>query len=299
MSKDTPQDFYGGLSGVELEFDSFDLGHGITLSKTYAHLMSPLLMAFAPPTSRGIHPAPWSAAKGGFGYDIRVQIHVPASFNLSNWMDRTEVLWWITALIRIIQAPFAMLPVMSDIPFSEVPNSGRTANLQPMETQRRIFSPGKDNSSAISAENLDWIRDTWFQGGELMKMNSKFNTAFRAFDSSAVQGKPSLSMISLWGGIEQLFSPSPGELRFRVSAMLASYLEQPGAERLQLYKKIIKLYNARSTAAHTANETDNHSLLATWVLMRNALVKILHNNYIPTREDLEEYLFGLKAPPSW
>lgn len=299
MNEDTPQNFYGGLSGVELEIDSYDLGHGITLYKTFAHLMSPLLMAFAPPKSRGIHPPPWSAAKGGFGYDIHVQIHVPASFNLSNWMDCTDVLWWIAALIRIIQAPFAMLPVISDIPFSEVANSERKPNLQPMETKRRIFGPVKDNRSAISLENLDWIRDTWFQGGELMKGNSKFNTAFRAFDSSAVQGNPSLSMISLWGGLEQLFSPSPGEVRFRVSAMLASYLEQPGEGRLQLYKKIIKLYKARSTAAHTANETDNHSLMETWVLMRNTLVKMLHNNYIPTKEDLEEYLFGLKEPPSW
>ncbi len=36
------QSLYGGLSGIELDVDSFDLGHGVIISKTYAHLMSPL-----------------------------------------------------------------------------------------------------------------------------------------------------------------------------------------------------------------------------------------------------------------
>jgi len=39
---------HAGLSGLDLQEPSFDLGCGLTLSKTYAHLMAPFLMAFKP-----------------------------------------------------------------------------------------------------------------------------------------------------------------------------------------------------------------------------------------------------------
>lgn len=304
---DTPsQDLYSGISGVHLDVDVFDLGYGVTLSKTYAHLMSPFIMAFAPPGTQGHHPAPWSAAKGGEGYDIHIQIHIPSSFNPSNWLNRDETAWWITALLRITEVPFASVTATSDMSFSEIPNSKHKPRIEPVETQRRIMgaptriigSP-KGSRKVISNETLIWVRENWFQSGEMMWRDSKFNTAFRAYDASTIQRKSSLALISLWGGIEQLFSPSAGELRFRVSALLASYLEDTGAERLKLYKKILKLYDARSTAAHTAGDTEERPLMETWILMRNALVKMLIANHVPSRDELEEYLFGVSAPPSW
>jgi hypothetical protein len=256
-------------------------------------------MAFAPREPKGYHPAPWSAAKGGIGLDIHIQIHVPTSFNPPNWLNRTETMWWITALLRIAAVPFATLPAISDIPFSEISKSNREPEIQPVEIQRRTMSAPKDANRTISDETLMWVRHIWFQSGEMMWKNSKFNTAFRAFDASVTQEKSSLALISLWGGLEQLFSPSAGELRFRVSAMLASYLENAGAERLKLYKRILKLYDARSTAAHTANDAEKGPFVETWVLMRNALVKMLIANHVPTREELEEYLFGVNMSPSW
>jgi hypothetical protein len=34
-------DLYAGVSGLELSEDVFDLGDGVVLSRTYAHLMAP------------------------------------------------------------------------------------------------------------------------------------------------------------------------------------------------------------------------------------------------------------------
>jgi hypothetical protein len=39
---------YAGISGLQLEAESFELGQGVTLSKTFAHVMAPFLIAFAP-----------------------------------------------------------------------------------------------------------------------------------------------------------------------------------------------------------------------------------------------------------
>jgi hypothetical protein len=50
-------------------------------------------MAFAPAPAGGYHPAPWSAAKGGFAFDIHVELYVPASFKLTDWLDRSDIIW--------------------------------------------------------------------------------------------------------------------------------------------------------------------------------------------------------------
>ena len=39
-------DLHAGIAGIELQKATFSLGHGLTLSKTYAHLMAPFVMAF-------------------------------------------------------------------------------------------------------------------------------------------------------------------------------------------------------------------------------------------------------------
>jgi hypothetical protein len=52
---------YYGLSGIELDFDSFDLGHGVILSRTYLHVMAHPMIAFAPAPPGEHHPGPWQA----------------------------------------------------------------------------------------------------------------------------------------------------------------------------------------------------------------------------------------------
>src|SRR5258706_3804470 len=38
---------YAGIAGVKLDVESFDLGDGLVISKTFGHFMAPFLMAFA------------------------------------------------------------------------------------------------------------------------------------------------------------------------------------------------------------------------------------------------------------
>jgi len=98
-------------------------------------------------------------------------------------------------------------------------------------------------------------------------------------------------MLALWGGIEQLFAPSSGELRFRVAALLASYLENPGPSRQSRYKEILKLYDHRSIAAHTTTQVELNPLIKTLVIMRNALIKMVDDEKVPNQGDLESLLF--------
>ena len=70
---------YAGLSHVTYHGESVDLGHGVVLRSTYAHLFAANMMAFARAANGEAHPTPWRAARGGFGYDIQVELEqIPA-----------------------------------------------------------------------------------------------------------------------------------------------------------------------------------------------------------------------------
>lgn len=287
---------YGGVSGVGLEPETFDLGEGIVLRRTYAHLMSPWLMAFAPPGPQGHHPAPWKAAKGGHGFDIGIELRVPHATCLGDNFDARETIWWVAALLRLAEAPFLTVPVLSDHPFQSIPKIEDEPTLEPFETEHRIFHAGEASVRLLGEAPLSWVRDKWISAGRLLGSNSKFYTAIKAFDSATIEGRKSASLLALWGSIEQLFAPSPGELRFRVASLFASYLESQGSARLELYKRILKLYNERSVAAHTAQQIDTGALVETYVLMRNALVRMIDENAVPTQDRLEALLFDTGRP---
>ncbi|MFI5023398.1 MAG: hypothetical protein ACHQRJ_17335 [Alphaproteobacteria bacterium] len=282
---------YGGLAYVELAANIFDFGDGLYLRRTYAHLMSPQLMAFSPALSGGHHPPPWRPARGGFAYDIKVELGVPTTVSLPGGLSPDDMIWWIAALMRLARYPYLIVPVIADRSFSEAAHSKDEPILRPFETERRILQPCEPEGHILDATELDWVRRKWASGARLMQLNPTLQRAFRAFDSCTVRGQTSSSLLAVWGGLEQLFSPSPGDLRFRVSSYIAAYLESPGPNRLTLYKTMLELYGERSRAAHTAAEINEGPLLQSYVVMRNALVKMIDAGQVPTKADLELLLF--------
>jgi hypothetical protein len=142
------------------------------------------------------------------------------------------------------------------------------------------------------AVGLEWIREHWYNAGELLSRNKALSTAFQAFDTTTMASRLPVAMMTLWGAVEQIFSPAKQELRFRVSALLASYLEPPGPGRLALHKQIMKLYDKRSEVAHGAGAGNVQAFRGTYALMANAIIKIIENRHVPTHEELESQLFA-------
>jgi len=299
----TRESIYGGLSGAKIECDSFDLGEGTILRKTFAHFTSPYLVAFSPPTHPGApHPAPWKPARGGFGFDVEIELKGPDGNPLGENFTPPETIWWIVALLRLGGLPFLSVPILSNHPFNSIPNSEKEPELRPFETEARMFGPPDKSVPVIGSELLEWAKSRWIPAGRLLNTNRKFHAAMKAFDYATVRGKSSASLLAMWGALEQLFSPSPGELRFRVACLMSSYLEPPGQRRFALYKELLQLYDKRSVAAHTASEAESVHVVQTYVLMRNALMLMIEENQVPTRDDLEAMLFSCLAgpsPPGW
>jgi hypothetical protein len=102
----------------------------------------------------------------------------------------------------------------------------------------------------------------------------------------------SVSLLAMWGALELMFCPAKQELRFRVAANIAAFLEAPGSARLELHRRALKLYDARSEAAHGARARSDSAWVETTSLVRRILIKILESSHVPTRQDLDHALFA-------
>lgn len=282
---------YAGLSHVTYNGEPFDLGCGIILRSTYAHLFAANMMAFARAREGKPHPAPWRAARGGFSYDIEVELAVPTGMDFPGGISSEDTVWLIAALLRMVRHAYLMVPVISDVSFDSAPTSKQEPLLRPFEVEPHILRASDDDVSALKEEDLLWVKSVWPRTAELMQTCPPLNRVLRAADICTVRGRPASALLAAWGALEELFAPSEAELRFRVSAHIAAYLEPVGAKRLELFKMVSDLYKARSKAAHTAQDVDVTSLLQSFLILRNALVRIVDEGVVPTRADLEERLF--------
>jgi hypothetical protein len=232
-----------------------------------------------------------SAVSDGISLEIQLELFIPASFQMNGFFDRLNTLWWLTALMRLRGAHLAQLPVISDRPFSEVAANWNVAQALSIEVVPRRL-PGAENLEELSSEDLQWLKDIWLSGGKLMANRPAFNDAFQALDSAGAMPTRAVATLAIWGAFEHLFSPGKQELRFRVSANMATFLEDAGSERLKLQKKIMKLYDVRSSVAHGVKAPSADAWIDTLSLAHRVLNKILIIDHVPSKEDLELALFA-------
>jgi hypothetical protein len=116
-----PQTYYYILSGIQLEFDSFDLGHGVTLSRTYVHLMSHPILAFEPAPKGKHHPAPWQSVDASpvtTSIDLYAQLSVPCLPD-DNKAHHNQASW-IALLLRFATDTTVTITLSSSVGVQEV-----------------------------------------------------------------------------------------------------------------------------------------------------------------------------------
>lgn len=281
---------YVGLSGLALDGDTFDLGDGVTIRKAYGHLMLPLLMAFSPAERGKAHPAPWRTVEGSGGIDMHAELYVPGDVD---GIPASEVGRVIVSLLRLGVDPRTTVPVVASHSLSEFPKLKEgEGRISPLEYRPRTFRLFAEGSTKLNDSSASWVREKWKLAHKLMTKHAEFGIAVAAMDAGQFERNTALTLISLWGALEALFAGDRSELRFRVSSYIASYLAHPGEERAKAQKRIAKLYDKRSAAAHGSPNHESNDVFETFVLMRESLIKILAEGKLPTREDLDALLFG-------
>jgi len=266
------ESFFFGLHGLQLPEPRIELGKGIVIRETYACIFAPFMVAFAPPGSLGKHhPGPWSAASGGVSYDISAELVIPLE-NEGEPAKSLQTARVILFLLRLGVSPAITLPVFSNMAFSKENAGAKDQTLHPYEVQVRSFPLAVSDSTAGS-EALEWVCNHWEVTKKLVDSSYEFALASDSIDQGQFIQNTALTLVSLWGALEALFSPNSAELRFRVSALIASFLEPPGKDRKERQKKIAKLYDERSKAAHGRPKHSQQHLLDTFNLLRETLNK--------------------------
>lgn len=290
--------FYAGFTNLKLlaDWEDYELGEGLIFSPTYAHLMSSHTMAFSPPAQpRMHHPAPWKATSQYESFDIHTELLIPATYKPPGGLSAYDVARVITCMMRLFCNPQIRFLVRSDRSLStvaETPNE--KIIIEPVESSRQFIElelQKQDPDS--SADRLYWVRNNWKNAVHLMATHADFKLAMDAFEMSTFIPHHALTLVSLWGALEALFSPSTSELRFRVSILIASYVHPPGQARSDLQKEIFDLYDKRSAAAHGKPKHNIDHLMQTFNILQPVLMRMISDREVPSKVALNNMLLGV------
>jgi len=286
-------DLHVGLTGLELGADPIDLGDGVVLTRTHAKFLTPLtLVNTSPPSSDPLKPKPAYWQMGAREKEVTAQLIVPRHVGKS-FDERFELARFTVLVLRLWSDPGIGLHVVSSHRFEELcdlPDVSRPF-MVPIETRPRHFPLGTlDPASVLSS--LKWVQENWKVAQKLYSSSTEFRLAADSLDAGQFVPNHALTLVSLWASLEAIFSPSTSELKFRVSALIAAYLEPPGTKRLELQKQVASLYDMRSAAAHGKPRHEPEHLLKSFELVRRVLLRMIHEAAVPTKEYLERRLFG-------
>jgi hypothetical protein len=283
VAKGTQKHYYI-LSGIQLDFNSFDLGHGVTLSSTYLHLMSHPVLAFKRARPGKHHPEPWQpveASPGTTSIDLYAQLAVPAvAGDKRAHLDHAS---WIAFLLRFATDTTVTITLSSPADVRKLRAGEARARL--MEPVRRLHE-----GATVARDTAEWVKDNWHSSLHLGQ-NEALMFALGAIYHSH-RSSEELGLVSVWAALERLFSSNAAELKYRVCSNIAAFLEPPGQGRYQTFKYLTQLYDARSAAAHGSPVKRRAAYMDSATIASQAILRIIELGRVPTKEDLEKELLS-------
>jgi hypothetical protein len=283
-----------GLSGLQLAGRAFDFGEGIELRATFAHLFSTDILAFArPETPTSFHPGPWQAISHKPGVDITAELSIPAGFK-GGHKSAVIAAHTIVSLLRLWVDPAISIQMRSAVTIGNLKHRAPETGAEPVAelySARHRYLDFEIQSRERIFDSITWVISNWRAAVALRAAHPEYALAIDTFDNAQCIPSTAMMLVSIWGALEAVFAPHKSELVFRASAQLAAFLEERGEERMRKQQEIVKLYNLRSAAAHGFPKHQSADVLHTFELLRMAIVRMTERRQVPTKGDLERYLF--------
>ena len=278
---------FGGLAGAQLGTEEFEVCEGLVLRQTYAHLMSPYILALSRPERPGKHhPGPWKSARGGQWLDLEIEVALREDARPTGF-DRLNTLWWVLALLRLATGANLRMPVVSDTPFSGIKDTPIHPIIWPIETLPRQLPTISDPPKVIDKRHLLWVRQVFSSGSKLMN-HQAFGRSFQTFDGAIWAHSTGSAIIVIWAAVETLIQPGRPDTTKRLSSSLAALLEPAGAQRDRLFQRIRSLYEARSSSAHASRSPAVQQLFDSFEIARNTFVYCIDNDLLPDASRLHK-----------
>jgi len=275
-------ELYAGFADARLQVDDFHFGHGIALSRTFAHLSAPFLAGFLPRPPRD---SPWQTEPRSF--DVVAQLHIPEASSPLRDLDRVNTVWWLAVLLRLRATPRLTMVGLSSEPFGGDPRSWRGAGFWPVEAEPRRVELDPTAALEVRQEDLEWVRDHWLSGAELMADRAELRRAVRFFDKSCFAPGTPEALQAVWDSLAALFLPDPRDDGRHLAANLAVFLDVPVGERDPFQHSAGELLDARLASLEGATEGLEEPLGKTYALAKRALVRIFESGYVPTLREME------------
>ena len=277
---------FGGLAGAVLAVDEFEICEGLVLRKTYAHVMSPYVLAFRRPESPDEHhPGPWKSARGGVWLDVEIEIALQQGVRPTGF-DRLNTLWWTLALLRLSTGAPLRLPVVSDTSFAVVADASPEPTIWPIETLPRQFLTVSAPPQTIEEQHLLWVRDAFRPGAALMN-DPSFGRAFQTFDGAIWAHSAGSALVTVWAALETLIRPGKRDITKLLASSLAALLEPPGPTRDRLFGRAKTLYEARGGSAHASRQPEAEQLLSSFEIGRRSFAACIDRQSTPVVSELQ------------
>ncbi|WP_221176740.1 HEPN domain-containing protein, partial [Ralstonia pseudosolanacearum] len=184
-----------------------------------------------------------------------------------------------------------LVPAVSSVSWRAIPaveaSSCDIQLLEDVPAARRI-----GQVVVVPTDALDWVRQHLMAWIELLERPA-FRLAVDSLTTHHQQANLRMSAAALWAGFEALFGIN-AELRFRLAALAAAYLEERGPNRLALYRRVKTLYDYRSKAVHGAATSDKQlasHILEVRGLLSRLMCRATQAGVLPSTDDFEELLF--------
>ena len=252
---DGVQMLYVALTELPLVDRSVDFGEGVFLRGADATFTASHLLVNTDDESMRVKPGEIGAdglpllPKPAFwkisdkATKITAEICIPDT-TLKSFSQQYNLARFFCFLFRLWINPAIQIYALSDHSFSKLNEFDHThARVIPLDSSSQKPRLALIDASSI-LDSIDWVKENWKAAHNLYTSNAEFQLAADALDGAQFVENEALALVSLWAAIETLFSPSKTELKFRVSALVASFLEQPGERRRMRQKSIGRLYRS-------------------------------------------------------
>lgn len=200
--------------------------------------------------------------------------------------------WWIISALRCRSLADLLVPAVASVSWDAIPaverDSCEVQLLEDVPAARRL-----GEVVVVSRDALDWVHKHLFSWIELLERPA-FRLAVDSVTTHHQQANLRMSAAALWAGFEGLFGVS-SELRFRLAALAASFLEERGQGRVALYRRVKTLYDYRSKAVHGAATTDlllEAHIIEVRGLLSRLMCRMTEAGTLPSVDDFEERLFN-------
>lgn len=206
-----------------------------------------------------------------------MQLEIPLSFDIPDWFDRLNTIWFTAALIRLKFQPRCHVPLISSISFAAIAESPHEPKLWLTETLPPMIAPKEPVQNTMDTK---WLSDVWTPAGRLMQSREDFNEAFQTFDGVHWTARRAHALVHLWAGLERFFCSGRNRKRAQLADRISMFLGNEEGDVARIRSRVNELYDARSVAAHEGREPDG-AFEGSYELYRQVLLKVVENGSLP------------------